>query len=103
MCKFVSPDQRRGFVNYEDYIRDWRGSLGGAFRQLDISPVRCFERAAEDVENFIAKGKPRKPAEVCAMPDTKSLAESEERPWKSVAHVRKSPSRAEVPEPAFSE
>jgi hypothetical protein len=68
-AEFFTRGSNRCFINYEDYIRDWRGSLGGAFRQLDISPVRCFDRAAEDVENFIAKGKPRKPAEVCAMPD----------------------------------
>ena len=45
-------------------------SLKEVFRQLDLSPVRSFDRAIEDVERFIAQGRIRQAeARSCASPD----------------------------------
>jgi hypothetical protein len=58
-AEFFTRGLKRCFINYEDYINDWRGSLGNAFEQLDLEPVRSFDRATGDVEKFIAEGRAR--------------------------------------------
>jgi hypothetical protein len=69
-AEFFTRGLNRCFVNYEDYIRDWRGSLEEVFRQLDLSPVRSFDRATDEVGQFIAKGRTRQPEAVrCGSPD----------------------------------
>ena len=60
-AEFFTRGLNRCFINYEDFILDWRDSLGDAFRQLNLRPVRSFDRAADDVERFIAKGRTRPP------------------------------------------
>jgi hypothetical protein len=62
-AEFFTRGLNRCFINYEDYIRDWRGSLEAAFRQLELRPVRSFERAENEIGKFIAKGRTR-PSEV---------------------------------------
>jgi hypothetical protein len=64
-AEFFTRGLNRCFINYEDYIRDWRGSLEEAFRQLDLSPVRSFDRATGEVEKFIAKGRTGQLEAVC--------------------------------------
>jgi hypothetical protein len=66
-AEFFTRGLNRSFINYEDCIRDWRGALGDAFRQLDLSPVRSFDRATADVERFIAQGRTRQPESVCCV------------------------------------
>jgi hypothetical protein len=58
-AEFFTRGLNRCFINYEDYIGDWRGSLGNAFAQLGLKPLRSFEQATGDVEKFIAKGRGR--------------------------------------------
>jgi hypothetical protein len=69
-AEFFTRGLNRCFINYEDLLRDWRGSLEDAFRQLDLSPVRSFDRAAGEVEKFIVKGRLQRPETVrCVSPD----------------------------------
>ncbi len=56
-AEFFTRGLNRCFINYEDCIRDWRGAFGDAFRQLDLSPVRSFDRASAGIERFIAQGR----------------------------------------------
>src|SRR6202011_5884374 len=49
-AEFFTRGLNRSFINYEDCMRDWRGAWGDAFRRLDLSPVRSFDRATADVE-----------------------------------------------------
>jgi hypothetical protein len=58
-AEFFTRGLNRCFINYEDCIRDWRGALEDAFQQLDLDPVRSFDRATSDVERFIAQGRAR--------------------------------------------
>ena len=48
-AEYFTRGLNRCFVDYEDYIRDWRGSLEKAFQQLDISH-------SEEVSKYQAKG-----------------------------------------------
>jgi hypothetical protein len=66
-AEFFTRGSNRCFINYEDCIRDWRGALGDAFRQLDLRPVRSFDRAAADVERFIAQGWTRREKSVSSV------------------------------------
>jgi hypothetical protein len=69
-AEFFTRGLNRCFINYEDCIRDWRGTLADALRQLDLRPVRSFDRAKSDVERFIAQGQIRWPKTVrCVSPD----------------------------------
>jgi hypothetical protein len=58
-AEFFTRGLNRCFINYEDYIGDWKGSLGNAFAQLGLKPLRSFDQATDDVEKFIAKGRVR--------------------------------------------
>ncbi len=58
-AEYFTRGLNRCFINYEDYIRDWRGSLEKAFQQLDISPTRSFDQAKGDIDEFITKGRSR--------------------------------------------
>jgi hypothetical protein len=58
-AEFFTRGLNRCFINYEDYVRDWRGSLGTALAQLGLKPLRSFDQAAGDVEKFITKGRVR--------------------------------------------
>jgi hypothetical protein len=58
-AEYFTRGLNRCFINYEDYIRDWRGSLEKAFQQLEISPVRGFDQAKDDIDEFITKGRSR--------------------------------------------
>src|ERR1700722_15434456 len=58
-AEFFTRGMNRCFINYEDYISDWRGSLGNAFNQLGLKPLRSFDQARDDVEKFITKGRTR--------------------------------------------
>jgi hypothetical protein len=58
-AEFFTRGLNRCFINYEDYIGDWRGSLGNAFAQLGLKPLRSFEQATGEVEKFIAQGRAR--------------------------------------------
>jgi hypothetical protein len=60
-AEFFTRGLNRCFINYEDFIRDWKGALGDAFRQLDLSPVGGLDRATAEVEKFIAQGRTRRP------------------------------------------
>jgi hypothetical protein len=57
-AEFFTRGMNRCFINYEDYVSDWRGSLGSAFAQLGLKPLRSFDQARDDVEKFITKGRP---------------------------------------------
>ena len=65
-AEFFTRGSNRCFINYEDCLCDWRGTLEDAFRRLELRPVRSFDRAAADVERFIANGPSRRPGPVCA-------------------------------------
>ena len=56
-AEFFTRGLNRCFINYEDYVRDWRGTLEDVFRRLELRPVRSFDRATADVERFIAEGR----------------------------------------------
>jgi len=56
-AEYFTRGLNRCFINYEDYIRDWRGSLEKAFQQLDICPVRTFDQAKGDIEEFLNQGR----------------------------------------------
>lgn len=60
-AEFFTRGLNRCFINYEDCLRDWKGALGNAFRQLDLGPARSFDRATADVERFIAQGRTQSP------------------------------------------
>jgi hypothetical protein len=60
-AEFFTRGLNRCFINYEDCLRDWKGAIGEAFRQLDLGPVRSLERATVDVERFIAQGRTHAP------------------------------------------
>src|ERR1700730_16718045 len=62
-AEFFTRGLNRCFINYEDYTRDCRGSLAASFRQLELRPVRSFERAENEIGKFITKGRTR-PSEV---------------------------------------
>jgi len=64
-AEFFTRGLNRCFINYEDYIGDWKGSLGNAFDQLGLKPQRSFDHAADDVEKFIDQGRARKQGAVC--------------------------------------
>ena len=67
-AEFFTRGLNRCFINYEDYIGDWRGSLGNAFAQLGLKPLRSFDQATDDIEKFITKGRPREHGAVCRPP-----------------------------------
>jgi hypothetical protein len=69
-AEFFTRGLNRCFINYEDYIADWKGSLGNAFAQLGLKPQRSFDHSADDVKNFIAQGRARKQGAVrCPAPE----------------------------------
>jgi hypothetical protein len=58
-AEFFTRGLNRCFINYEDFIHDWRGALDDGFRQLELSPLRSFDRATADIDKFIAQGRTR--------------------------------------------
>jgi hypothetical protein len=66
-AEFFTRGLNRCFINYVDLIRDWRGALEAAFRQLDLSPLRSFDRATADIDKFIARGRARREEPHCCV------------------------------------
>jgi hypothetical protein len=58
-AEFFTRGFNRCFINYEDFVSDWKSALGDAFRQLNLTPSRSFSKASADVERFISKGRAR--------------------------------------------
>jgi len=61
MCKFVSPDRTRGFVNYEDLVRFFGKCLSGTYpnpyvnqqqQQQQNTPQRTMRPSMDDEEKF---------------------------------------------------
>jgi hypothetical protein len=64
-AEFFTRGMNRCFINYEDYLSDWKGSLESAFAQLGLKPLRSFDQARDDVEKFITRGRTREQGAVC--------------------------------------